>query len=160
MKKIISLFTMAFLFAIYSCSPTQKAVTSSKNKINGSYTLVSIEYSNTQDKFNSVLFGEAAIDCFRGSQWNFIENNNSGKYTIQSNADCSGATRNIKWNLIDEGGQQFFQFKRLEDGFKAKDITAGYRLQLTSITADGIQMIQSANANGQSLNLIYTFTKN
>jgi hypothetical protein len=157
-KKSIATFLSALF--IFSCSATQKPSGANKIKINGSWTLQNIDYSNTKDQFKTSLFGEADSECFVGSQWNFIQNNNSGTYTLVSNQNCSGVSRQIKWDIINQGEVQFFQFKRLEPEVKAKNITAGYRLQIASSTENSIQMIQNANVNGELINLIYTFSKN
>lgn len=157
-KSIISFLSILFIF---SCTTTQK-VSSSTNKIklNGSWTLQNINYSNVTDKFKTSLFGEGDSECFVGSQWNFIQNNNSGSYSLVSNPNCSGVSRQIKWDIISQGETQYFQFKRLEPAVKAKNITAGYRLQVSSSTESSIQMIQNANVDSEVITLIYTFIKN
>ncbi len=148
------------MFFLLACSPAKKLTNSNRNMLKGSWTLTNVEYSNTKDKFKSILFGEADISCFIGSQWNFIENNNTGTYTLATNNTCSGATREIKWDVLNLDGTDHFQFKRLEADVKAKAITAGYRLQLSNATENSVKMIQPANSNGEAINLIYTFTKN
>jgi hypothetical protein len=157
LKKLLSII---LLFSLFSCSSVQKNSGASKNKINGSWGLFNIEYNNTKGKFKSTLFNDADLACFIGSQWSFIGNNNSGNYTIRSNEKCSGATRQIKWDIIKEGEIQYFQFKRLEEGVKSKAISTGYRLQLAMVTENSIQMIQNVDVNGKVFKLIYTFAKN
>ena len=93
MKK---LFLFTITICLLSCG-TSKTVRQSKKVIKGDWTLSSITYNQT-GTFNVSLFGEASKDCFEGSTWRFIPNNNTGKYTI-NNANCSTGERNFIFTI-------------------------------------------------------------
>ena len=61
--------------------------------IKGEWTLQSITYSE-QGKFDVTLLNDTSKECFEGSTWKFVPNNNRGHYTINAGG-CSTGQRNF-----------------------------------------------------------------
>ena len=74
MKKLILLVAVV-VFA--SCSPTQQTVISAKKTLKGEWSLDKISYDR-DGIFDVTLYNDASAECFTGSTWRFIPNNNTG----------------------------------------------------------------------------------
>src|SRR5690554_7449130 len=81
MKKVLALGVLSL--AMFSC----KTATSTKNdvatqiKLKGEWTLVDVNYSAG---YKVTSFDVADANCFEGSQWKLIPNNNSGTVTLNN----------------------------------------------------------------------------
>ncbi|WP_343565103.1 hypothetical protein [Sphingobacterium sp.] len=181
---VLSLATVFATVTLFSCG-AQKQGTSSGNPGNGSsntsaasgpsasewrsavkgtWTLNSIDRENLPSTFTiKSVFEEAPAECFVGSNWNFIGN---GKGSITFNAQgtlCApGASREIFWSIYNPGkglGEPQFQFKKIYAGDKAKNVTTGYRLDLSY--SDGNKLIMKMPltvANGEAY-LVFNFSR-
>lgn len=157
MKKILFFLSFAFLFM--ACSTT-KVVRSSQKGLKGNWVLSSITTNHGNLVDIKSLFNQASPECFEGSQWSFVSNNNSGTYTFQ-NGNCSSDVSSIKWFLEeDANGQVSFLWKFIPDGVKAKDIKAGYELKLISESDTEFSLAQDAFVEGEAVVINYYFTKN
>ena len=78
MKKILILTVMAVV--AFSCG-TPKTVIQAKKEVKGYWSLDNISYSES-GTFNVTIFNDTSRECFEGSTWRFIPNNNSGLYTV------------------------------------------------------------------------------
>ena len=156
MKQKLLLLALAALFA--ACSTT-KQVRNSQKGLKGNWTLVSV----TTDQGNKVtikeLFNQASPDCFEGSEWIFVSNNNSGTYSFMDVA-CVNSTHSIKWFMEQEGETIYFLWKFIPDGVKPKDVTAGYKLQLISESDTEFVLAQDASLEGEIITIYYQFVKN
>ena len=94
MKKLA--LSIGIILMILSCG-TSKTVRDSKKVIKGEWTLSSITYS-TAGKYNVTLLNDTSKDCFEGSTWQFIPNNNTGTYTINETS-CSTGPRNFVFTI-------------------------------------------------------------
>jgi hypothetical protein len=82
-----------------------------------------------------------------------------GSYTLTSTDNgCSAVTQNIAWSLTKSGGVSMFGFKKLYSGDKAKNVTEGYRVE---VTGAGSVMTWRANVNFENKNaaIIYTLQR-
>src|SRR5690554_6617371 len=84
MKKIILLAIVAAT-TLMSCG-TPKIVHESRKVLKGYWNLDNISYDSS-GTFNITVFNDTSAECFEGSTWRFIPNNNTGRYTID-NMDC------------------------------------------------------------------------
>ncbi|KAF1857598.1 hypothetical protein Lal_00014608 [Lupinus albus] len=122
------------LFAV-SCSSANQAQNARADfmKLKGSWEISSVDYDK-QCKIKP--FDEGAdAQCFVGSQWNLVPNNNTGSYALAGGGDCPTVTRAIKFDVSKD---KEFSFKVIDAGVKAKNVTAA--LMLTSC-----ESIQNAN---------------
>ena len=78
MKKL-TLMILSVMLLMACAGP--KTVQESKKVIKGYWTLDTITYSET-GTFTVTVFNDTSRECFQGSKWRFIPNNNSGVYTI------------------------------------------------------------------------------
>jgi hypothetical protein len=156
MKKIIVLVLL--LSTIISCG-TSKTLKTSKKVIKGQWTLTSVTH-NHLGTYNITLFNDAEKQCFEGSIWKFIPNNNTGIYTI-NNSNCSIGDRNFIFTIqeIDTvTGLYDFLLKPTNEKHKS-DTNLGYRLQLTQLSETSMTWVQTLNVNGNAFKINMNFTK-
>lgn len=162
MKKIILVCSMIGAFwAMESCSTQNQATTQTQtsnptlNKMKGEWQIVSVDYN--EKKFKIKPFDEGAdAQCFVGSVWRFIPNNNTGSYTIQGGGSCPTVVQPIKFEATKDGD---FRFKKLEQGVKAKNITAGYILQLSNYETNSFTLVQDVPFEGEIIKVYYNFQR-
>ncbi|QNM84956.1 lipocalin family protein [Polaribacter pectinis] len=151
MKKI-----MIFIFALtlFSCGAS-KNVRLKEKVIKGNWVLNKINYSKTGD-YKVTMFNDSAKECFEGSAWKFVPNNNSGTYAI-NNADCVNGERDfifVVQEIDADSGYYDFLLKPKNN----KDNT-GFRLQLTELSETTMQWKQYLNVDGTQFIINMNFTK-
>ncbi|MFA9289777.1 MAG: hypothetical protein ACEQSF_00930 [Solirubrobacteraceae bacterium] len=157
MKKLLLAFALP-LFLFFSCSQSKNVVAFSSTQLRGSWVLSSIEYSKVGN-YKATLFNDSSKDCFVGSQWNLIANNYSGEYILNSGDDCQPGSRKIIWDVVQVDNKNYFQFKKIIQDVKAKNIQSGYRLKIDSLDSNTIIMSQDTFIENSAIQLIYTFVK-
>jgi len=153
MKKIIlTLITLVLI----SCGAS-KTVRDSKKNIKGQWLLESVTYDK-KESFKITLLKEASFECFEGSTWQFIPNNNTGTYSIDGE-DCPTGTRHFIFTIndLDDGGQEFLL--KPTDGKKKSETNQGFRLQLTQLTESTLQLQQEAKLDGEPFKINMNFSK-
>ncbi len=157
MKRLILLVVLSMM--IVSCKP-KASVTSSKVDeksqvaIKGNWTLTSVTYPGSE--FIKVTsFDIADSNCFEGSTWKFISNNDSGQMAL-TKSNCTSFSSPIKW-YVNKDGQ--FVLKILSAGEKAKKIRDGYVLGLAGQTANSFQLIDKINVGGKMTDVVYQFSR-
>ncbi len=156
MKKLIVLAVVAM--TALSCG-TPKTVTESRKIIKGYWALDNISYSESGE-FNVSLLGDTSKECFEGSTWRFIPNNNTGVYTI-NNPDCPTGDRNFIFTIqeIDPttGLYDFLLKPTNAKGKSADDV--GFRLQLAQLNESSMRWEQTVNLEGSPFTINMNFTK-
>jgi curli biogenesis system outer membrane secretion channel CsgG len=157
MKKILLLaaFSMLF-FACKSKSVTNtKLDRSSEVGIKGNWTITAVTYPGSDYiKVNS--FSIADSQCFVGSTWKFISNNNKGNMAL-TKASCTAFASDITW-FINKEGQ--FVMKILDEGIKSKKVKEGYVLVVANQTENSFQLLDKIEVGGKLTNVVYQFQKN
>lgn len=156
MKK---LFLMGFLlFAIASCAPS-KVVQDSRKVIKGYWNLDEISYSE-KGTFNVQLFHDTSTECFEGSTWRFIPNNNTGLYSIE-NASCPVGDRNFVFTIQEvDKATGLYDFLLKPTNTKGKsDSNMGYRINLQQLDDNSMQWMQTVNLEGKPFNIYMNFSK-
>jgi hypothetical protein len=156
MKKLA--LSLGIVLMILSCG-TSKTVRDSKKVMKGQWTLSSITF-NTAGQYNVTLFNDASKDCFEGSTWQFIPNNNTGIYTI-NNASCAIGARNFVFTIqeIDsQTGLYDFLLKPTNEKYKS-DTNQGFRLSLTSLSEMEMQWQQTVSVDGKPFTITINFKK-
>jgi len=156
MKKIILLTLVAA--TLISCG-TPKTVIQSKKVIKGYWNLSTISYSEEGD-FKVSLFDVATKECFIGSTWRFIPNNNSGNYSING-TDCPTGEHHFIFTIQEinsETGLYDFILKPTNAKHKSETNT-GVRLQLTQLNDASMQWQQTLNLEGKPFTISLNFTK-
>ncbi len=168
MKIKLSIFSMGLivLAGLFSSCSVSKEAKGIKKTINGSWTLESINteglgVQGVEIKTKSFIFNEMDSKCFVGSTWNFIANNSMGSYTINVNAgNCVALTRNIRWSIYEGGPEKLFQFKRLDDRKNSLDDNTGFRLRITALDDNTMQLKSDNTFEGKTVTLVYNFVRN
>jgi len=147
-----------FMISLVSCG-TSKTVRESKKVIKGEWLLDTIKYNQT-GTFKVTLLNDASKECFEGSSWQFIPNNNSGVYTI-SNANCIDGDRPFIFTIDEvdpESGLYDFLLKPTDNKHKS-ETNHGFRLKLTQLSETNMQWQQAIDMDGTVFKINMNFTK-
>ena len=153
-KVIFFLFTAVLI----SCG-TSKTVRGSKKVIKGDWLLNSITYSQA-GTYNVTLLNDVSKACFEGSNWQFVPNNNTGKYTI-NDSSCSIGERYFVFTIQEvnpETGLYDFLLKPTDVKHKS-DTNQGFRLKLSALSDTNMQWQQATNVAGSSFTINMNFIK-
>lgn len=156
MKKLILLSAFAVLF--FSCKSTSVTNTKVDNKtertIKGNWIISSVDYPGSEYiKVNS--FQLADSQCFQGSTWKFVSNNNKGEMAL-TKMGCPAFSSPITW-FVNKEGQ--FVLKVLSAGEKAKKVRDGYVLSMANQSENSFQLIDKIDVGGKMTDVVYQFTK-
>ena len=152
-------FLLVFIGVCFLSCGASKTVRDSKKVIKGNWTLSSIDYSKT-GTYNVTLLNDASRECFEGSTWQFIPNNNTGNYNI-SKPSCSSGDRYFVFTIdeVDEStGLYDFLIKPTNEKGKS-ETNQGFRMKLTLLTETDMQWQQTVRVDGASFIINMNFTK-
>jgi hypothetical protein len=155
MKRLLILLITVTLVG---CGPS-KTVRDSKKVIKGDWSLNSITYSQV-GTYNVNLLNDASKECFEGSTWKFIPNNNTGTYTI-NDAGCSTGERNFVFTIQEVNqttGLYDFLLKPTNEKNKS-ETNQGFRLNLASISETMMQWKQTLTVEGNPFTITMNFSK-
>lgn len=165
------------VFGLTSCSTTSHTV--SGVNMNGTYVLESITVNGIDSggvkldvvnrdtatiihsvKVNTLLFDDASPACFQNSVW-VLPHNGNGTYTINGGTECGDGTRNIVWSVRNDqqSGQKKFQLKVINGTQKPKNVTVGYMLDISNITASGFTLYSPTEVDGKQCDVYYNFVR-
>jgi curli biogenesis system outer membrane secretion channel CsgG len=156
MKKLLLLLSCTIVFiACKSTSATStKLDQKSEVKIKGNWTISAVTYPGSEYiKVNS--FSIADSQCFVGSNWTFVSNNNKGTMAL-TKSNCTAFASPITW-FINKEGQ--FVMKILDAGLKAKKVKEGYILFVANQTENSFQLLDKIEVGGKMTNVVYQFEK-
>ena len=150
----------ALLSTIFSCSVSKEAGTL-KQKIKGNWLLQTINTEGIKGKITATVFNEAPFACFLGSAWYFNSNNSYGSYRIDGNGkDCSAISRSITWSIYEpNGAEKELQFKRMDDKKNPMDNNEGFRLHISLLDANTMQLRSTIVFENQPISFVYNFIK-
>lgn len=156
MRKIILLCTLAVL--VFACKSKSVTGTNTNNKVQvamkGNWTISSVTYPGSQYiKVNS--FDLADSQCFVGSNWKLVSNNNKGTMSLAS-ANCTSFSSPITW-FVNKQGQ--FVLKVLNAGEKARKVRDGYVLNVANQTDTSFQLLDKGIVEGKTIDVVYQFQK-
>lgn len=158
------LLYMVLAILIMSCSSSQSA--SSANKMNkktlkGTWEVSDIRFVGEEGLYKADLFGLADSPCFKGSDWVFIPNNGTGKFTIEATNRCEAGSHRILWSFNETGdGSTQFQFKYVDS--KNKPISgdkSGYRAKIDVLTATNMVLRVNSTSQGSPFDVVLTMDK-
>lgn len=155
MKQLLALL---FTITLFSCGAS-KTVRVSHKVIKGNWTLNQVTYSES-GTYNVTLLNDVDKDCFEGSSWQFIPNNNTGIYSI-TKSDCAVGNRNFVFTIkeIDEDtGLYDFLLKPTDSKNKSQN-NVGFRLNLTQLTESNMIWAQTLAVDGKPFTINMEFTK-
>lgn len=156
MKKLFFLSALAIFFA--SCKSTSVTNTAVDNKtermMKGNWVISSVTYPGSE-YIKVQSFNLADSQCFEGSNWKLISNNNKGDMAL-TKSDCMSFSSPISW-FVNKDGQ--FVLKVLNAGEKAKKVRDGYILNVANQTENSFQLIDKINVGGKMTDVVYQFEK-
>lgn len=156
MKKILFLALIAA--TTISCG-APKTVQESKKVIKGYWNLDEISY-NKSGTFNVTVFNDTSAECFEGSTWRFIPNNNTGRYSIE-NPDCPTGERNFIFTIVEidpASGLYDFIIKPTDAKGKSED-KSGFRLHLAQLSENNMRWEQTVSLDGEPFKIKMDFSK-
>ena len=161
MKKLL-LLSVILLF-LSSCSSTQSSSEAkpSKKTLKGTWKITNIRFVGEEGLYKANLFDMADSACFKNSEWVFIPNNGSGKYTINESAHCEPVATRIHWSFYEPGdGSYQFQFKYVDEKNKPIDAAnRGYRSNIDSLEENTMTMRVVTTQEGKEFDVVLTFNK-
>jgi len=150
---------MLFLaIGLISCGAS-KTIRQSKTAIKGNWTLSTITFSKT-GKYNVTLLNDTSKNCFEGSTWQFVPNNNTGTYTI-NDLSCSTGIRNFVFTIQEvnpETGLYDFLLKPTDERHKS-DTNQGFRFSLKELSDTTMKWQQTLTVEGSPFTITMNFTK-
>ena len=157
MRKVILLCTLTvLLFACKSAAPVAatKLDRSSQVAIKGNWQITAVSYPGSQ-YIKVTSFGIADSQCFVGSNWSFISNNNKGTMAL-TKSNCPAFESPIVWSINREAN---FILRIVEPGVKSKTVTSGYILRVANQTETSFQLIDKINVGGKLTDVVYDFQR-
>jgi hypothetical protein len=158
MKKFTAIAILALL--IVSCG-VSKTVIQSKKVIKGSWSLDTISYDQ-DGTYNVTVFNDTSKECFEGSTWKFIPNNNSGVYTINGSG-CPTGDRNFIFSIQemdgDSGLYDFLLKPTIKQGTSSKTETVGFRVNLAQLSDTNMRWEQTVSLDGKPFKINMDFSK-
>ncbi|HET8803843.1 MAG TPA: lipocalin family protein [Aequorivita sp.] len=156
MKKFLILALVAV--TAISCG-TPKTVQESRKVIKGYWVLNSISYDSS-GTFNVTLFNDTSVECFEGSNWRFIPNNNTGNYTIE-NSNCPTGQRDFIFTIQEmDQTTGLYDFLLKPTNAKGKsDTDVGFRLRLAQLNESSMRWEQTVNLDGKPFKINMNFSK-
>ncbi|SEA90143.1 Lipocalin-like domain-containing protein [Flavobacterium gillisiae] len=156
MKKILFLTAMALV--LFSCKSTSATDTKldkgAQVAMKGNWVISSVTYPGSEYiKVNS--FEIADSQCFVGSTWKFVSNNNKGNMAL-TKYDCPVFSSPITW-FVNKNGE--FVLKVLDADIKAKKVREGYVLHVANQTENAFQLIDKGNVEGKTISVVYQFQR-
>lgn len=159
-----SLFTTLLCLVILSCSVTKSTTSSvkpNKKDLKGTWQVTNIRFIGEEGIYKAMLFDSADSACFKNSEWVFIPNNGTGKFTLNQTSNCDAMTQRILWSFFESGEHSYnFQFKLVDDKNKPLgDKKSGYRMQINSLSSTAMETSIKTNYQGQDFDVVLTFQK-
>lgn len=154
MKKVILLSILSV--AIFACKTNTATKLDNKTEVamKGNWVVSSVNYPGSEViKVNS--FDLADSQCFVGSTWKFISNNNKGDMAL-TKAGCPAFSSPITWFVNKEGN---FVMKILDAGEKAKRVREGYVLKVANVSENSFQLVDRISVGGTMADVVYQFQR-
>lgn len=156
MKKILqlSLAVLAIAFMLQACSTTRALTGADKGKVNGKWTLTNVSYEGIIANAVQDVFNQAPPASFVNSAW-VLTNSGNGSYTL-----ANGTSQTIFWSYNDQDkANPLFQFKKIYQGDKAKNVTEGYILNVAQVDNEAMILKSPVPVGNKTGYVVYTFRK-
>ena len=156
MRNLSIFCVLAILLA--SCG-TPKTVSESKKVLKGNWSLDDISYSEA-GTYTIQLLSDTSRECFEGSSWEFIPNNNTGNYAI-NNPDCPTGERYFIFAIQEmdsSTGLYDFLLKPTNEKKKSEN-NVGFRLRLAQLSDSSMRWEQTVSLEGKPFTISMNFSK-
>jgi hypothetical protein len=161
MKPLISTLLCVLIF---SCSSSKSATgpgKPNKKDLKGTWEVTNIKFVGEEGLYKANIFDTAGSVCFKNSEWVFIPNNATGRFTLNQTNNCEAISQRILWSFFEsEDGTYDFQFKFVNAKNKPlADKMSGYRLKITDLSASTMETRVQTTQNGQDIDVVLSFQK-
>lgn len=156
MKKILhfTLSILALTFILQACSTTKSLVGAAHGHINGTWTLTNVSYDGLVPGAVQNVFDQAPPAAFVNSTWQ-LTNSGNGMYTL-----ANGTSQSIFWSYNDQDkSNPIFQFKKIYQGDKAKNVSEGYQLNVVQVDGSSMTLKSPVAMGSKTAYIVYTFSK-
>ena len=155
MRKTVA-FLMLFI-ALVSCKSTSVTNTKLDQKtevmLKGDWMITSVDFPGS-DYLKVMSFRLDDSQCFVGSNWNFISNNNKGTMSL-NNPNCPSFSSPITWYVNTDGNVVL----KIINDYKAKNVNSGFILALNNLTENSFELVDTISVAGKTKNITYTFQR-
>ena len=160
MKNFKNIIACIIVLCLASCKISSEARAYKKN-IDGNWVLQSITTEGIIGKVNLQLLNEEDQICFIGTRWNFNKSNSLGNYIIdKTDKGCSPIKRNFRWSIYEPKGEpKEFQFKRVNDKYKAIDNGDGFRFTMSQLDKSSMQLKSNITFENKTAWVVYNFVR-
>jgi hypothetical protein len=157
--KTACLFMIALAFSACS-SKKNSSGTISRGKISGKWGITEVTLEGLLPGAVQSVFNTASYKCFENSNWD-LTNSGNGSFVINNTqSGCPvGTKQNIYWSFSNDANGPVFQFKKLYDKDKAKNVEEGYRLLVTSSTGNTMTLKSPVFYGGKTGYVVYNFAR-
>ncbi|MEO5910425.1 MAG: hypothetical protein ABIP95_06030 [Pelobium sp.] len=143
------------MVGITSCSTSKSGVTSnkaSKANISNTWTVSDVYLEGFPNGYEiKSVFDMAPYQEFKGSTWS-LYGGYGGNITL-----TNGISQKIYWSVLNDGFNPIFQFKKIDEGEKAKEVNAGYQLEISSSSKDNLTLRTPFKLlNGNTAYIVYS----
>ena len=159
-----SILPIIISFLILSCTATKSSADSSPKKkdLKGTWQISDIRFVGEDGLYKANLFSLANSTCFKESEWVFIPNNATGKFTLNaSGSGCESSEHRIVWSLFESGdGTNDFQFKFVDQKNRPlSSVKSGYRLKIMDLSPTDMKLSLKTTDNGKPFDVVLTYNK-
>ena len=146
---------LAVALLVTQCSVPAALTGSSRARFVGTWTLNTVTYDRLVAGSVQTVFDQAAPSAFVGSTWQ-LTNSGNGMYTLNN-----GTSQTIFWSLFtDPAAGTMFQFKKVYQGDKPKNVADGYRMVINDNDGQSMTLKSPVTIGNTTGYVVYAFTKN
>jgi len=151
---------------LVSCSTTRSSPAGtkpSKRDLKGTWEVNDIRFIGKEGLYKADLLDVADSRCFKGSEWVFIPNNNTGTFRLISSEPCPGESHRILWSFFESTDDSYdFQFKYVDQRNRplAAAKRSGYRMRITELNVPNMELrIKTVDEEGSPFEVVLSFTR-
>lgn len=158
--KTVCVILVTLAFAACASRKNGSGSSISRGKISGDWGVSAVTLEGLLSQAVQSAFGTAPYKCFENSNWK-LTNSGNGSFMINNTQNgCQvGFTQNIYWSYQNGPSGPEFNFKMLYEKDKPKNVDAGYRLLITSITNNTMTLKSPVQYGGKVGYVVYSFVK-
>jgi len=157
MKRLFKTGVTFLVLAILatSCSVVNKTAGVDRSKFVGTWTVTNVTYEGIIGNAVQKIFDQASPAAFEGSTWQ-LTNSGNAVYTLSN-----GTAQSIYWSYYNPGGgvQAMFQFKKVYEGDKVKNVDDGYRLAIDNMDGSTMTLKVPVDLGGKTGYVVLVFNK-
>lgn len=157
MKTIFkSTLILGFVAVFAACSTTNTATTPtvSRGDVSGKWTVTSVDMQGFPAGTSAGrVFDIANAQDFQGSTWD-LKGGGTGTISL-----TNGTVQPIYWSVNKTTAMPTFQFKKLMDGQRPKDVETGYSIEFGDVSNNSVVFKTPVMTSGQTAYINLTLAK-